>query len=99
MLFTGLVAAVLLGSPTGVQSGEAVLTLRPTEPAGTVWILSAPHIGKKMCEVPAATRIRFITRASHGPRHYARVEVLEGDCAGKQGYAPWATLEPEPRQD
>jgi hypothetical protein len=60
---------------------------------------SAPHTGKKMCEVPASTPIRFINRASHGPHHYARVEVLEGACAGTQGYVPWKTLEPEPRED
>jgi hypothetical protein len=39
---------------------------------------SAPHTGKKMCEVPASTPIRFINRASHGPHHYARVEVNRG---------------------
>ena len=98
-LFAGLVAALLLGAPRDARSSETVLTLRPVAPAATVWMLSAPHIGKKTCEVPASTPIRFLTRASHGPHHYARVEVLEGDCAGKQGYVPWTTLEPEPRED
>ena len=98
-LFAGLVAAVLLGSPTATRSSEAVLTLRPTEPGATVWMLSAPQTGKRMCEVPASTPIKFMARARHGPHHYARVEVLEGDCAGKQGYVPWTTLEPEPRED
>jgi hypothetical protein len=99
LLFAGLVAAALLGSPRDARSSEAVLTLRPGEPAATVRMLSAPHTGKRICEVPASTPIRFIKRASHGPHHYARVEVLEGDCAGKQGYIPWTTLEPEPRED
>ena len=99
LLFVGLDAAVLLGSPTAARSSEAVLGLKPAEPAATVWMLSAPHTGKKICDVPTSTPIRFNARASHGPHHYARVEVLEGDCAGKQGYVPWITLEPEPQKD
>ena len=98
-LFAGLIAAVLLGSPTAARSSEAVLTLRPVGSGATVWMISAPHTGEEICEVPASTPIRFIARANHGPHHYARVEVLEGDCAGKLGYVPWTTLEPDPRED
>lgn len=98
-VFAGLVAAVLLAPPTDARSSETVLTVKPLEPATTVWMLSAPHVGKKTCEVQASTPIRFITRARHGPHRYARVEVLEGDCAGEQGYVPWTSLEPKPQDD
>jgi hypothetical protein len=96
-LAAGLIAAAVLGPTRDTWSGDAVLTLRPVAPAATVWMLSAPHTGKRTCEVPASTPIRFIKRASHGPHRYARVEVLEGACAGQQGYIPWATIEPEPQ--
>jgi hypothetical protein len=98
-VLAGLSVAILLDSPMAAQSKEPAVILRPPEPAATVWMLSAPHTGKKTCEVPASTPIRFIGRANHGPHRYARVEVLEGDCAGEQGYVPWTTLDPEPVED
>jgi len=99
VFLAGLVAVVLLGSPTNSRASETIVTLMPVEPATTVWMLAAPHIGKKMCEVPGSAKIRFIARANHGPHRYARIEVLEGDCAGKQGYVPWSTVDPEPQED
>jgi hypothetical protein len=98
-LLVGLSLAILLGEPMAAQSNETVVVLRPLEPAATVRMLSAPHTGKKTCEIRASTPIRFIAPADHGPHRYARVEVLEGDCAGEQGYVPWTTLDPEPRKD
>lgn len=98
-MVTALVAVVLLASPADVRPEEAESTLQSAETVATVGLLTAPHTGKKMCEVPASTPVRFISRASHGPHRYARVEVLEGDCAGMLGYVPWGTLDPEPRHD
>jgi hypothetical protein len=96
LLLAGLIAAAVLASPGDARSGEAEATHRPT---ASVWVLSAPHTGKKICEVPTSTPIRLINWAKHGPHPYARIEVLEGDCAGTQGYVPSQTLEPEPRED
>lgn len=93
-----LMALMSLGAPRAARSGEMIVTVEPLEPAASVWILSAPHIGKKTCEVPAATHVRFIARASHGPHRYPEVEVTEGGCAGQHGYVPWSYLEPEPNR-
>lgn len=76
-----------------------IVTVEPLEPAASVWLLSAPHVGREICEVAAATRVRFVARASHGPHRYAQVDVLEGNCAGRQGYVPWSYLKPEPSGD
>jgi hypothetical protein len=97
LLFAGLFAAAVLGAPTIARPSDATVTLEPAAPAATVWMLSAPHTGRRLCEVTASTPVRFVARAKHGPHRYARVEVLEGECAGMEGYVPWATLEPEPR--
>ncbi len=59
-------------------------------------MLTAPHVGEKVCQVPASTKVRAIAGARHGPHHYAKIEVLEGDCSGEEGYVPWSTLEPKP---
>ena len=71
--------------------------MKPTDPTATVWVLSAPHTGMRLCRVPASTPVRFIARAKHGPHRYARIEVLGGECAGTEGYVPWTVLEPKPR--
>lgn len=96
-IIAGLVAMVLLGATANAQSSDAIVKVIPEETATAAWMLTAPHIGKKICEVPASTPIRFIAHARHGPHRFARVEVLEGDCAGRQGYVPWSTLEPKPK--
>ena len=99
IFLAGLVAVILLGVPTNLRASETIANLMPVEQATTVWILAAPHIGRKLCQVPGSTKIRFIARANHGPHRYARIEVLEGDCAGTQGYVPWSTIDPEPQED
>jgi len=97
VFFAGMLVVVLLGSPASAQSGETIVKVMPEEPATAVWVLAAPHIGKKICQVPTSTRIRFIAHARHGPHQFARVEVLEGECAGSEGYVPWSTLQPKPQ--
>lgn len=94
--FAGMLVVTLLGSPANAQSGENIVKGMPEEPATAVWMLAAPHVGKKICEVQAETPLRFIAHARHGPHQFARVEVLEGDCAGKEGYVPRSILEPKP---
>ena len=96
-LRTSLLAATLLGWASGVTAGDDIVTVQPQEPAKAVWLLSAPHIGDRICEVPASTPIRFIAPARHGSHRYARVEVLEGACAGEEGYVPASTLESGPQ--
>lgn len=97
VLAVGLGAATLIGLPDQLQATESEFTLQPAKPATAVWMLSAPHTGARLCEVSASTPVRFVKRASHGPHHYAQVDVLKGSCAGQQGYVPWTTLAPEPQ--
>ncbi len=94
-----VVAWVSLAAPRAARSGETIVTVQPLEPATSVWMLSAPHVGRKTCELEGATRVRFIARASHGRHRYAEVEALEGACAGERGHVPWSYLEPEPPAD
>ena len=94
-----LVVSVVAVTPRAARSGETIVTLEPFEPLNSVWMLSAPHVGRRTCEVAAATRARFLARANHGPHPYAQVEVLEGACAGRRGYVPWSNIEPQPAAD
>lgn len=68
-------------------------------PGGTGRLLTAPHTGKIICDLADTTPVLFFTQANHGPHKYARVEVLEGGCVGKQGYLSWGSLDPEPTAD
>jgi len=96
-IFGTLIAILFVTAAARAQSSEALVKVIAEEPAMAVWMLAAPHIGKKICQVQTSTRIRFIAHARHGPHQFARVEVLEGECAGKQGYVPWSTLQPKPQ--
>jgi len=91
-----LVASVLVATPRAALSGETIVTLEPFEPLNSVWMLSAPHVGRRTCEIEGSTRARFIDRVNHGPHPYADIEVLEGACAGRRGYVPWSNIEPKP---
>lgn len=99
VLAAALVAAMPAGAPAEAGADDTVLTLKAQAPATVVRMLAAPHVGRRVCDIPASTPVRFIARAAHGPHVYARVEVLEGACAGREGYVPWAGLDPEPAQD
>jgi len=92
-----LIAILFFTAAASGQSSEALVKVIAKEPATAVWMLAAPHIGKRICQVQTSTLIRFIAHARHGPHQFARVEVLEGECAGKQGYVPWSVLQPKPQ--
>ena len=98
-LLTGIVVTGLSAAPTDVQSTEQSVTIKAPDPASTVPLLSAPHTGKIICNIPDATRVNFIKRSNHGPHKYANVEVLDGACAGQTGFVGWHYLEPEPHED
>jgi len=66
-------------------------------PSENVTLLSAPHVGKRLCDLPHASTVRFVERANHGPHKFAKVEVLERNCAGVVGYLAWSTLDPRPQ--
>ena len=95
----GIIVAVLIGSPTDARSAEQILGVKASDPAAAIQLLTAPHTGQKICDIQGSTPIKFFKRANHGPHKFAKVEVLEGVCAGKQGYVPWRSLDPEPREN
>ena len=95
----GIIIAALIGSPADAWSKEQLLRVKASDPAASIKLLTAPHTGTTICDIQGSTPIRFFKRANHGPHKYARVEVLEGACAGEQGYVPWASLAPEPQED
>ena len=73
--------------------------VKASDPSATVPLLTAPHTGKNICDIADSTRVAFIKRADHGPHKFANVEVLDGDCAGQDGYVGWHYLDPEPRDN
>jgi hypothetical protein len=95
----GIITAVLIGSPIQTQSKEQLLKVTALHPATTISLLTAPQIGKKICDIASSTSIKFFNRANHGPHKFARVEILEGACAGEQGYVAWVSLDPQPPED
>lgn len=82
--------------PSGLQAEEEV-KVKASSPEATVNLLTAAHTGKTICALENATPLTFIQRADHGPHKFAKVEVLEGDCAGKTGYISWFALDPKPK--
>lgn len=93
------ILVVLAGSPPDGWAAEQLLKAKASRPAGTISLLTAPHTGKKICDVADSTALKFIKRANHGPHKYAAVEVLEGDCGGKRGFVPLRSLDPRPQND
>lgn len=93
------IVAVLVGLSADGWSAEQILSAKASSPAATVKLLTAPHTGKKICDISDSAPLKFFNRADHGPHKYAKVEVLEGTCAGKQGYVPLLSLDPQPRTD
>jgi hypothetical protein len=95
----GIVAMVLIGASSEAWSNEQILRVVARDPSAAIRLLTAPHTGKKICDLQSSTSIKFLTRANHGPHKFAKVEVLEGACVGKLGYVPWSSLDPEPRDN
>ena len=95
---SGIVIAILIGSPTDARSKEQILSVKASDPAATIRLLTAPYTGRKICDIAGSTPVIFFKRANHGPHKYAKVEVLEGPCAEIQGYVPWRSLDPEPQE-
>ena len=95
---TAIVVA-LVGLPADGWSNEQILSAKPSNPAATVRLLTAPHTGKKICDISDSTPLKFFKRANHGPHKFAKVEVLEGACIGKRGYVPLLSLDPQPQID
>ena len=93
------IVAALVGLPADGWSNDQILSAKASNPAATVRLLTAPHTGKKICDISDLTPLKFFNRADHGPHKFAKVEVLEGDCAGKQGYVPLLSLDPQPQTD
>jgi hypothetical protein len=93
------IVAALVGLPADGWSNEQILGAKASNPAATVRLLTAPHTGKKICDISDSTPLKFFKRADHGPHKFAKVEVLEGACAGKQGYVPLSSLDPQPQID
>jgi hypothetical protein len=93
------IVAALVGLPADGWSNDQILSAKASNPAATVRLLTAPHTGKKICDISDATPLKFFKRADHGPHKFAKVEVLEGTCAGKQGYVPLLSLDPQPQID
>ena len=93
------ILVALVGLPADGWSKEQILSAKASNPAATIGLLTAPHTGKKVCDISDSTALKFFKRANHGPHRYAKVEVLEGTCAGKRGYVPLLSLDPQPRID
>ena len=87
----------MVGSPTDVLSKEQIFRVEASDPAAAIRLLTAPHAGRKICDIASSTPVKYFKRANHGPHRFAKVEVLEGDCAEKQGFVPWRSLDPEPQ--
>ena len=98
-VLSGVIFAVLIGSSTDARSKEQILRVRASDPAAAIGLLTAPQTGRKICDIPTSTPIKFFERSNHGPHKFAKVEVLEGACAGEQGYVPWLSLDPEPQEN
>ncbi len=98
-LLSGIVCAALTGLPTDARSTEQVVRVKTSDPVATVPLLTAPDTGKNICDMPDSTRVMFIRRSDHGPHKFASVEVLDGNCAGQDGYVGWHYLDPEPRDN
>ena len=101
-ILTSMSAAVVaagVGLPADGGAVEQLLKAKASSPGGTIKLLTAPHIGKKVCDIADATALKFFKHANHGPHKYAQVEAIEGDCAGKQGYIPLRSLDPQPQND
>lgn len=95
-----VLAAVSAAAPRAARSGDTVVTVEPLVAGTSIWMRSAPHVGRRTCELEGGTRARFIAQAMHGGRHrYAEIEPLEGACAGQHGYVPWSSIEPKPATD
>ncbi len=99
LALSGLIVAVSIGWPIDARSKDQILRVKASDPAATIRLLTAPHTGRKICDIAGSTSIRFFKRANHGAHKYAKVEVLEGVCAKKQGYVPWRSLDPEPQEN
>lgn len=95
----GVVAAALVALSADARATEQVVQVKPSDPGATVPLLTAPHTGKNICDLAASTQVTFIKRADHGPHKFASVQVLDGDCAGQDGYVGWHYLDPEPQED
>jgi hypothetical protein len=93
------IVAALVGFPADGWSNEQILSVKASDPVATVRLLTAPHTGKKICDISDSTSLKFFKRANHGPHRFAEVEVLEGTCAGKRGYVPLRSLDPQPQAD
>ena len=88
------VVALTLSAAAHAQ--EQQVAIKAADENATVRLLTAPHTGKNMCDLPHGTALTFIKRADHGPHKFARVIVGEGDCAGMEVFVPWISLDPEP---
>ena len=99
VLWSGLIAAALLALPADVRATEQVVVVKASDPASTVPLLTAPHTGANICDLADSTQVTFIKRADHGPHKFASVQVLDGDCAGREGYVGWHYLDPEPQEN
>lgn len=99
LVLSGIIFSILIGSPTDVWSKEQILKVKASDPTSTISLLTAPHTGKKICDLQSSTTIKYFKRSDHGPHKYARVKVLEGACAEKQGYVSWFFLDPEPQEN
>ncbi|MDH3690588.1 MAG: hypothetical protein OEU36_14130 [Gammaproteobacteria bacterium] len=86
---------LLLTSGPG-SAEEAQRYLAPPGDDGVTVLLSAPHTGSPLCEAAPGTRVRFIQPVRHGPHKYGLVQVLEGICAGVEGFAPWNHIANDP---
>ncbi len=97
VLLSILTLAVLFAVPAKAIEQEQDVKLMASAPATTDRLLSAPHTGSTICDLPDRTLVRFLKRANHGPHKFAKVEVLAGDCVGNQGFVPWLSLDPKPQ--
>ena len=95
-VFSG-VAAFALGaivSTADIRADDASAHAKASVPEGTIRLLTAPHIGKTICEIPDRTGLELIRYARHGPHEFAEVRVLQGACEGKDGYIPAGSIDP-----
>lgn len=90
-----LVAAVVLSITATSHLAMAEEDRRSVREAADgvgVNLLTAPHTGSLICTLAHGTAVAFLNPANHGPHKFAKVDVLEGDCAGRQGYVPLQSL-------
>ena len=99
VLLSGLILAALTALPPDVRATDEVVSVKASDPAATVPLLTAPHTGKNICDLVDSTQVTFIKRADHGPHKFASVKVLDGACAGQDGYVGWHYLDPEPQEE